>query len=52
MTRLICYCFEHTEEEIRREILGNNGRSLILEKILAEKSAGGCRCSERHPEGR
>ncbi|GAB4179882.1 MAG: (2Fe-2S)-binding protein [Geothermobacteraceae bacterium] len=52
MPRLICYCFEHTGEEIRREVLDNNGRSLILEKILAEKKAGTCRCSELHPEGR
>jgi len=49
---LICYCFEHSEGEIRREVLASGGRSRILEKIRAAKRAGACRCSETHPEGR
>jgi len=52
MSRRVCYCFEHSEDEIRREVRENNGRSRILEKILAEKKAGTCRCSETHPEDR
>jgi hypothetical protein len=48
----VCYCFEFTAADIQADVLANNGRSLILEKIVAEKRAGGCRCSDTHPEGR
>ena len=29
-----------------------NGISTIMEKILSEKKAGGCRCAEKNPKGR
>lgn len=51
MDELVCHCFGHTRTAIERDAL-LNGRSLILESILAAKRAGGCRCAELHPLGR
>ena len=52
MTDLICYCFGHSASDIREDVIANNGRSLILEKITAEKKAGNCQCAILHPRGR
>lgn len=49
---LVCYCFGHTAEAIRHEVMANAGRSLIMERILAEKKQGGCLCAEKNPKGR
>lgn len=51
MPHLICYCFGYTEEDLRRDVL-KNGRSLIMERIVAEKKAGHCQCAEKNPAGR
>ncbi len=48
---LICYCFGYSVNDIGDGAI-KNGRSLILEKIVAEKRAGGCSCSEKNPKGR
>ena len=48
---LICYCFEYTKDEIEQDFT-KNGRSLIMEKIAAEKKAGGCDCATKNPKGR
>lgn len=48
---LICYCFNHTAADIERDAL-THGRSMIMEKILAEKKAGGCQCATKNPKGR
>ena len=37
MTNLICYCFEYTEADIKEDILKNNGKSTLMERIKAEK---------------
>lgn len=52
MNPLVCYCFEHSEEDIRRDVLNHNGHSSILEKILTAKKQGACQCVEKHPERR
>lgn len=52
MKKLICYCFGCSEEDITRDVQANNGRSLIMERILAEKKGGGCNCGTNHPLGR
>lgn len=52
MVKIICYCFNYTEADIRNDVLRNNGESTILKKISAEKQKGTCRCSTEHPEGR
>jgi len=49
---LICYCFGYSEEDINKDVLENNGISLILERILSEKKTGGCNCKTNHPRGR
>jgi copper chaperone CopZ len=50
-TDIICYCFGYTRWDIERDFI-NNGRSLILGKISAEKKAGGCDCAAKNPNGR
>jgi hypothetical protein len=84
MSRLICYCFGYTEEDLYKDVLGRSssipgasdtgpslacghsssipgasdtgpslacGPSLIMERILAEKKDGNCRCPETNPSG-
>jgi hypothetical protein len=48
---LICYCFEYTRDDIEQDYI-KDGRSLIMEKIAAEKKAGGCDCAINNPKGR
>jgi hypothetical protein len=52
MSQLVCYCFEYTEDDIRRDVLENAGHSAILGKILAAKMQGACQCAKKHPERR
>jgi hypothetical protein len=49
-SELICYCFNHTRADIERD-LAQNGRSLILEAIIAAKRMGACRCAVKNPKG-
>jgi len=51
MSNLICYCFGYTAEDIRRDVQ-ENGCSLIMEKIVAEKKVGGCDCAAKNPQKR
>ena len=51
ITEYICYCFEYTRQDIERD-LKQNGHSLVMEKIQAEKKFGNCRCAEKNPKGR
>ena len=51
MDDLVCYCFGYTESDIEEDVR-LNGKSTILEKILSEKKAGACQCSEKNPKGR
>ena len=48
---LICYCFGYTVNDIEQDFIKNR-RSLIIEKIAAEKQAGGCDCANKNPKGR
>jgi hypothetical protein len=50
MTNLICHCFGYTREAIVED-LKRHGRSTILERIIAEKRLGACRCAEKTPKG-
>lgn len=49
-SRLACYCFEHTVEEIHDEIR-RTGLSTVLESIKADMNALGCRCELMNPLG-
>jgi hypothetical protein len=51
MGELICYCFKYNASDIERDVV-ENGKSTIMERILAEKKAGGCRCVVENPKGR
>lgn len=51
MPELICYCFNYTVENIRRDYEAH-GYSTILEKITAEKKLGNCHCAAKNPKGR
>jgi len=48
---LVCYCFEYTKKDIKDDFR-KNGRSLIYEKIISEKKAGGCGCALKNPKGK
>jgi hypothetical protein len=51
MREFICYCFEYTREDIEQDIL-ENGHSMIMEKIMAEKKLGTCQCATKNPKGK
>ena len=51
MNELICYCFQYMADDIRADFR-KNGKSLILEKITAEKKKGGCDCTSKNPKGK
>lgn len=47
---LVCYCFRHTIESIRTELL-QTGRSTVVAAITAGIQAGQCACDIRNPQG-
>jgi hypothetical protein len=47
---IICYCFNHTCADIKRDYL-QYGRSLILETIVEAKRLGACQCTLKNPKG-
>jgi hypothetical protein len=51
MKELICYCLEYTRQDIKQDFL-ENGRSKIMEKIMAKKKLGRCHCATLNPAGR
>jgi len=51
MNDYICYCFGHTRQDIEADFKQNE-RSLIMDKIQAEKKFGNCQCTEKNPKGR
>ena len=51
MDEQICFCFGYRASDIRQDVLAH-GRSTILDRILREKKAGGCRCAEKNPKRR
>ena len=51
MGKQICFCFGYAESDLEQDIR-DHGKSVIMEKIMAEKKAGGCQCETRNPNGR
>jgi len=49
--KLICYCFEYSVDDIEQDFI-KYGRSMIIEKIAAEKKSSGCDCAIKNPKGR
>jgi len=52
MDKMVCYCFNYSEADIEKDVMGNQGESTILEKIKASKKEGSCRCHEKNPSGK
>jgi hypothetical protein len=50
--KTICYCFGYTDADIVDDILRNQGRSSILEKITEAKKNGACQCDIKNPKKR
>lgn len=50
MAELICHCFGYTRAAIAEDLM-RHGRSRILERIVAEKRLGACRCAVKNPKG-
>jgi len=50
VNEFVCYCFEYTRQDIEDDVR-QNGRSLILEKILEAKKLGTCQCATKNPKG-
>lgn len=48
---LVCYCFGYTVNDIEQDIIKNERSLIIIEKIAAEKRAGGCDCANKNPKG-
>ncbi|UJX40313.1 hypothetical protein K9F62_16650 [Desulfovibrio sp. JY] len=48
---LICHCFGYTVRDIEEDVVAS-GRSTILERIVAAKKLGDCRCAVKNPSGR
>jgi len=47
----VCYCFKHTADDIEKDVV-QNGRSTIMEQIMADSKAGNCKCETNNPKGR
>lgn len=48
---VICHCFGYTLHDLQEDF-SKNGKSLIAERILAEKRLGGCQCASKNPSGK
>lgn len=51
MSEKICYCFNYAEADLVEDVL-ENGRSTIMERIIAESKKGNCDCKKNNPKGR
>ena len=48
--RPVCYCFNHTVEEINEEIK-RTGKSSVIEDIKEHMKNEGCSCETKNPQG-
>jgi hypothetical protein len=46
----VCYCFEHTRGEIRKDLL-EKGRTEIPDQIKKKVQTGLCDCERKNPQG-
>jgi len=49
--KLICYCFNYTEDDIKNDYI-TNGQSTIMSRLATEKKNGQCNCESKNPKGR
>ncbi len=50
MTETICHCFNHTDTDIRADLL-QHGHATILASIRSAKRFGRCSCRTMNPKG-
>jgi len=50
LSEKICHCFDYTVDDILKDIEAN-GKSTIVERIVAEKKKGSCQCAIKNPKG-
>jgi hypothetical protein len=48
----ICYCLGYTDADIIDDVVRNQGRSTIMEKITDTKRNGTCQCDIKNPKKR
>ena len=48
---IICYCFNYTELDIKKDFTENR-HSTIMDRIISEKKDGNCKCETTNPKGR
>jgi hypothetical protein len=46
----LCYCFDYSREDIRRDIEAN-GKTSVQDEIKAEVQGGFCACEVKNPSG-
>ncbi|AWB10876.1 hypothetical protein TDSAC_1537 [Thermodesulfobium acidiphilum] len=51
MNQTICYCFGFTDNEIKEDVIKNNGISRIEQFIVNKKKEGKCACHLNNPRG-
>ena len=51
MDKQICFCFGYSEADLEQDVREHR-KSLIMEKIMAQKKDGGCQCETLNPKGR
>lgn len=51
MNDLVCFCFGFTTDDIINDYI-ENGKSLIMKKIIDEKTFGRCQCAVKNPKGK
>lgn len=47
----LCYCFDYSREDVRRDIESTGSTTLLLEEIKAEVQGGFCACEVKNPSG-
>jgi hypothetical protein len=50
--QMICYCFNYRESDLLKDLERHDGRSIILQEIVAAKRRGACQCASKHPQRR
>jgi len=51
MKELVCYCFQHTQEDLEQDVR-THGKSTIMEQIMASSRDGKCNCKINNPKQR
>jgi len=50
--KIVCHCFNYTDTDIHDDVLKNEGRSFIEQRIAESKKGGTCQCELKNPQRR